>query len=119
VQEKKQPLCNHCKADMGGRNLILSFDGTSNQYGQKVLFSLLRSLLNFTLTLSQNTNVIELYARIIKDDNQLTYYNSGIGTYARPSWRSYKYWKQVINNNIDLAIAWYPSHCHAVSRGFF
>jgi len=55
----------------------------------------------------QNTNVIELYNRIVKDKTQLTYYNSGIGTYARPSWRSFKYWKQVIDNNIDLAIAWY------------
>ncbi|KAJ7815719.1 hypothetical protein B0H13DRAFT_1924024 [Mycena leptocephala] len=36
---------------------------------------------------NKNTNVIELYGRITKDDTQLTYYNSGIGTYARPSWR--------------------------------
>jgi uncharacterized protein (DUF2235 family) len=57
--------------------------------------------------LLQNTNVVELYSRIIKDDTQLTYYNSGIGTYARPSWRSYKYLKQVVSNKIDLAIAWY------------
>jgi uncharacterized protein (DUF2235 family) len=55
----------------------------------------------------QNTNVIELYHRIIKDDTQLTYYNSGIGTYARPSFASIAYWKQVLNNKIDLAIAWY------------
>jgi uncharacterized protein (DUF2235 family) len=57
--------------------------------------------------LPQNTNVIELYGRITKDETQLTYYNSGIGTYARPSWRSFKYLKQVVENNIDLAIAWY------------
>ncbi|KAJ7135946.1 hypothetical protein C8R44DRAFT_952508 [Mycena epipterygia] len=82
------PLDNREPSDLAGRNLILSFDGTSNQYGNK------------------NTNVIELYARIIKNDSQLTYYNSGIGTYAKPSWRSYKYWKQVIDNQIDLAIAW-------------
>ncbi|KAJ7887979.1 hypothetical protein B0H13DRAFT_2533677, partial [Mycena leptocephala] len=31
---------------------------------------------------------------------------SHICTYARPSWRSFKYWKQVIDNKIDLAIAW-------------
>jgi hypothetical protein len=64
----------------------------------------------------QNTNVIELYSRIIKHENQLTYYNSGIGTYARPSWRSFKYWKQVINNKIDLAIAWYHFYSHV---GFY
>ncbi|KIM74194.1 hypothetical protein PILCRDRAFT_53507, partial [Piloderma croceum F 1598] len=71
-----------------GHNLILSFNGTSNQYEEK------------------NTNIIKLHARIIKDKNQLRYYNSGIRTYARPSWCSYKYWKQVINNKIDLAIPW-------------
>jgi uncharacterized protein (DUF2235 family) len=61
--------------------------------------------------LLQNTNVVELYSRIIKDNRQVTYYNSGIGTYARPSWRSYKYWKQVIDHKIDLAIAWYCDCC--------
>ena len=57
---------------------------------------------------SQNTNVIELYSHILKgeDDYQLTYYDSGIGTYARPSWRSWTYLKQVVANKIDLAIAW-------------
>ena len=64
----------------------------------------------------QNTNVIELYSRIIKDGTQITYYNSGIGTYARPSWRSYTYLKQVLNNKIDLMIAWYqPSLNYTVS----
>ena len=37
----------------------------------------------------------------------MTFYNSGIGTYARPSWRSFRYWKQVLDNKIDLAIAWW------------
>ena len=64
-----------------------------------------------TIALLQNTNVVELYSRISKDKQQVTYYNSGIGTYARPSWRSYKYWKQVIDNKIDLAIAWYCDRC--------
>ena len=54
----------------------------------------------------QNTNVIELYNRLEKDDRQVTYYDSGIGTYAQPSWKSWKYWKQVVNHKIDLAIAW-------------
>ncbi|KAJ7887976.1 hypothetical protein B0H13DRAFT_2666431 [Mycena leptocephala] len=59
-QPARKVVCEHCRADGTGRNLILSFDGTSNQYG------------------NQNTNVIELYARIIKDSTQLPYYNSGI-----------------------------------------
>ncbi|KAJ7741141.1 hypothetical protein B0H16DRAFT_51389 [Mycena metata] len=88
VRSTRKRVCDHCKTDGTGRNIILSFDGTSNQYGDK------------------NTNVIELYARIIKDDTQFTYYNSGVGTYARPSRRSIKYWKQGLDNAIDLAIAW-------------
>ncbi|KZP22037.1 hypothetical protein FIBSPDRAFT_490488 [Athelia psychrophila] len=72
------------------RNLVVCIDGTSNQFGM------------------MNTNVIELYSHILKgeDNNQLTYYDSGIGTFARPSWRSLSYLKQVISNKIDLAIAW-------------
>ncbi|KAF8600993.1 hypothetical protein BDV93DRAFT_446563 [Ceratobasidium sp. AG-I] len=70
------------------RNLVVCIDGTSNQFSDK------------------NTNVIELYSHIKKDDSQLTYYNSGIGTFAEPSWRSYTYMKQVLDNVIDLAIAW-------------
>ncbi|KAF8593522.1 hypothetical protein BDV93DRAFT_460987 [Ceratobasidium sp. AG-I] len=70
------------------RNLIVCIDGTSNQFSKK------------------STNVIQLYSYIKKDDSQLTYYNSGIGTYAKPSWRSVSYMKQVFDNTIDLAIAW-------------
>ncbi|OCH94605.1 WD40 repeat-like protein [Obba rivulosa] len=79
-----------CKCRTGGRNLVVCIDGTANQFGKK------------------NTNVIEFY-RLVKKlpgDNQLTYYNSGIGTYAKPSWKSLYYWKQVLYHTIDLAIAW-------------
>ncbi|KAJ8501622.1 hypothetical protein ONZ45_g12083 [Pleurotus djamor] len=31
---------------------------------------------------------------------------SGIGGYPRPSFRSWGYWKQVIYNHVDTAIAW-------------
>jgi uncharacterized protein (DUF2235 family) len=54
----------------------------------------------------QNTNVIELYSQLKNDHKQITYYDSGIGTYAQPSWKSWNYWKQVVDNKIDLAIAW-------------
>ncbi|QRV93654.1 hypothetical protein RhiJN_21672 [Ceratobasidium sp. AG-Ba] len=70
------------------RKLIVCVDGTSNQFSEK------------------NTNVVELYSRIKKDPTQLTYYNSGIGTYARPFWWSFAYQKQQLFNFIDLAIAW-------------
>ncbi|KAJ7633989.1 hypothetical protein B0H17DRAFT_961596 [Mycena rosella] len=73
------------------RNLVVSIDGTSNQFG------------------FDNTNVIELHSRIIKDEPhrpQLTFYVSGIGTYVPPSLRSLAYWRQLIANKLDLAIAW-------------
>ncbi|KZV60619.1 WD40 repeat-like protein [Peniophora sp. CONT] len=77
-------------SNKGGRNLIVCIDGTSNQFGEK------------------NTNVIELYNLIQKGegDNQHTWYNSGIGTYARPSWKSLSWYKKVLSHKIDLAIAW-------------
>lgn len=55
----------------------------------------------------QNSNVVELYHLLVKDKRQITFYNSGIGTYAKPSWRSFAYHKQVIGHKIDLMIAWY------------
>ncbi|VDB86426.1 unnamed protein product [Peniophora sp. CBMAI 1063] len=84
-----------CDCSKEGRNLVVCIDGTSNQFGE------------------MNTNVIELYSLVPKDgrgqgDNkqQRTYYNSGIGTYARPSWKSWAWYKQVFGHKVDLAIAW-------------
>ncbi|THU85157.1 hypothetical protein K435DRAFT_686130, partial [Dendrothele bispora CBS 962.96] len=81
-----------------GRNLIVSIDGTSNQFG------------------SNNTNVVELHSRIIRkyneDDNQeqLKCYLSGIGTALPPSRLAFSYWKVKFGNWIDLAVAWSCSH---------
>ncbi|KAJ7907119.1 hypothetical protein B0H13DRAFT_1450029, partial [Mycena leptocephala] len=77
------------------RNLVVSIDGTSNQFGPNA-----------------HTNVVELYSRILKDLEdpskiQLTFYLSGIGTYVPPSIRSLGYWKQWTANKIDLAIPWW------------
>ncbi|THU97213.1 hypothetical protein K435DRAFT_889731 [Dendrothele bispora CBS 962.96] len=77
-----------CKCAPNSRNLVICIDGTANQFGMK------------------NTNVVELYSRLIKDDSQLTYYDSGIGTYVKDSWTSPTYWKQVLSHSIDMAIAW-------------
>ncbi|TFK19343.1 hypothetical protein FA15DRAFT_697596 [Coprinopsis marcescibilis] len=72
------------------RNLIVCIDGTANQFGEK------------------NTNVIELYNLISKGSqhNQRTWYNSGIGTYARPHRKSLSYYVQAVSHKIDLAVAW-------------
>ncbi|KAJ8473245.1 hypothetical protein ONZ45_g16365 [Pleurotus djamor] len=69
-------------------NLVINLDGTANQFS------------------AHSTNVVELFSRLIKDENQLVYYDSGIGTYAPPSFRSLSYIKQVIVHAIDTAIAW-------------
>jgi len=61
----------------------------------------------------QNTNVVKLYAHIEKLDKQRMYYNSGIGTYGKPSWHSWLYWKMIMENNVDLAIAWWILSCFA------
>ncbi|KAF9025073.1 WD40 repeat-like protein [Hymenopellis radicata] len=76
-----------CKKD--GRNLVVCIDGTSNQFGTK------------------NSNVVEFYSLIKKEEaNQRTWYNSGIGTYAKPSWKSLSYLRRTISHKIDMAIAW-------------
>ncbi|KAG9091455.1 hypothetical protein FS749_016530 [Ceratobasidium sp. UAMH 11750] len=73
----------------GPRNLIVCIDGTSNKYGDK------------------NTNVVELHSHIKKSDMQLTYYTSGVGTYAKPSWRSPSYYfGKKVDHGVDLLIAW-------------
>ncbi|KAI0044632.1 WD40 repeat-like protein [Auriscalpium vulgare] len=72
----------------GGRNLVVCIDGTANQFSEK------------------NTNVVELYSCLDKDAEQLTYYDSAIGTYVNDSKWSPSYWKQVASNTIDMAIAW-------------
>ena len=102
---------------MNGRNLIVCIDGTSNQFGEKVCdWGPAGGLLNL-MFLKKNTNVIELYNLILKEvnDNQKTWYNSGIGTYARPSWKSLKFYKQVLFHKIDLAIAWYVEWSLSIS----
>ncbi|KAF9557568.1 WD40 repeat-like protein [Agrocybe pediades] len=83
---KSTSVC--CHGTEGGRNLVVNLDGTGNQFGDK------------------NTNVVELYSLLHKDSTQLSLYYSGIGTYARPSWTSFSYYKQAIYHKIDLAIAW-------------
>ncbi|KAJ7694671.1 hypothetical protein B0H17DRAFT_931628, partial [Mycena rosella] len=103
-----------CKGKCGtrvSRNLVVSLDGTSNQFGV------------------QNTNVVELHSRVLADPSakQSKYYNCGIGTYVphqtplqAPKWdfigltffldlvrkaTSWKYLSQKVDNWLDLAFA--------------
>ncbi|KAF8841640.1 hypothetical protein BDN67DRAFT_989627 [Paxillus ammoniavirescens] len=57
--------CTHTDHGQNSRNLVVCIDGTSNQFGTK------------------NTNIIELYSHIMKNDTQLTYYTSGLGAIAK------------------------------------
>ncbi|KIJ94689.1 hypothetical protein K443DRAFT_351189 [Laccaria amethystina LaAM-08-1] len=82
--------CMPCGHKLNARNLIVCIDGASNQFGDK------------------NTNIMELYNLLSKkvEDNQRTWYNSGIGTYAQPCWKSFNYYKRVLYHKIDSAISW-------------
>ena len=97
-----------CSHGTNGRNLIVCIDGTANQFGEKVRIFRGRLVALLANIVEKNTNVIELYNLILKkvEHDQRTWYNSGIGTYARPSWKSFKFYRQVLSHKIDLAIAW-------------
>ncbi|KAN0138084.1 Uncharacterized alpha/beta hydrolase domain (DUF2235) domain containing protein [Lactarius tabidus] len=74
---------------MPGRNLVLCFDGTTNQYD------------------GTNTNVVKLCSLLRKDrvEEQLTYYQAGVGTYLAPGVVSPLFqWGAEI---MDEAVAWY------------
>ena len=69
------------------RNLVLCLDGTSDRYA------------------AINTNVVKLYAMLDRQRNdQIAYYQPGIGTFAPPGvWSGIKQW---FVTRLDLAIAW-------------
>ncbi|CCO30034.1 putative protein YEL023C [Rhizoctonia solani AG-1 IB] len=72
-----------------GRTLILCFDGTSNRYNEK------------------NTNVIKFVSLLQNDipDQQLIYYQPGIGTYTNPG--IFTPLTMKLANVLDEAVAWY------------
>ncbi|KAI0271808.1 hypothetical protein BGY98DRAFT_1091085 [Russula aff. rugulosa BPL654] len=71
------------------RTLVLCFDGTTNTYG------------------NNNTNVVKLYSLLKKDkvEDQLCYYQPGVGTYFSPGVVQPMFqWAATL---LDEAIAWY------------
>ncbi|KAH9480717.1 hypothetical protein JR316_0007317 [Psilocybe cubensis] len=77
------------KSETKPRTHVLCFDGTSNEYD------------------ADNTNVVKLFALLKKDDfdDQLCYYQAGIGTYYEPGVVSPLFeWGAKI---MDYAFAWY------------
>ncbi|KAG0694905.1 hypothetical protein DFH29DRAFT_1005935 [Suillus ampliporus] len=89
---EKSCKCPKEKNKERGRNLVVCIDGTSNKYGDK------------------NTNIVELYSGIVKNNEQLTYYNSGVGTYAKPDALAHTHLMEQVSSVFDLAFA------HNISR---
>ncbi|KAJ7146810.1 hypothetical protein C8R44DRAFT_599575 [Mycena epipterygia] len=82
--------CEGKCGDRVSRNLVISIDGTSNQFGL------------------HNTNVVKLHSRVLSGESakQTKYYNCGIGTYVPYQIKSsLKYWGQQTDNALDLAFA--------------
>jgi hypothetical protein len=94
-----------CQCSPKGRNLIVCIDGTANQFGMKVGDTVVILSSRISTLIFQNTNVVELYSRLVNDEDQLTYYDSGIGTYVKESF-SLRHARQVVDHAIDMAIAW-------------
>lgn len=81
--------CSLCGAREDGRRLVVALDGTMNRFG------------------TRNSNVVQIYARVVKSDNQVTYYNSGMGTYAHTVSKSItKSLKQTLRSGVESLIAW-------------
>ena len=64
----------------------------------------------YLLPLAQNSNVVELYNRLMKSEDQPTFYDSGIGTYVNDSkpwksWFSLHAWKRGFDPALDEAVA--------------
>lgn len=91
-----------------GRNLVVSVDGTTNQFGPFVSSSIGLFAGIYSHSTSQNTNVVELHSRIIRNSTPvlLKCYLSGIGTYVPPSTGSLSYLREKLWNKIDMSIAW-------------
>ncbi|OBZ69655.1 hypothetical protein A0H81_10342 [Grifola frondosa] len=51
-------------------------------------------------------NIDQLHKKLVKDKTQLTYYNSGVGTFMPPSTLTLRYWKRRIDGTLNLQIAW-------------
>lgn len=84
-----------------GRNLVICCDGTANQYGE------------------HNTNVVKLYEMIVLDENQLNFYDPGVGTSSRAvlvpfRWLGNKISQGLgldLHRNVEDAYA-YLMHCY-------
>jgi len=72
-----------------GRQIVICLDGTGNKVSSKL-----------------NTNIVHIYSCLLKNNNQLSFYHPGVGTFV-PDWSnslSKKYYKianSVFGNSVD------------------
>ena len=53
----------------------------------------------------QNTNVVALHGDLVKDEDQIAFYSSGIGASIQPPWRPVSFLK-FVDPKLDSAFAW-------------
>ncbi|KAF7349700.1 hypothetical protein MSAN_01696800 [Mycena sanguinolenta] len=81
-----------CPCSKSSRRLIVAFDGTEKQFGPR------------------SSHVVEFYSRIVKNDDQPSYYTSGIGTYTKPSGVLKNTWVTVKNKWASIAASNFKSN---------
>ncbi|KAI0052943.1 hypothetical protein FA95DRAFT_1601311 [Auriscalpium vulgare] len=81
--------CPPPPAGKTARNLVICLDGAADQFREK------------------NTNIAELYSRLEKNDQQVTYYhyNGGVAMRAR-SWNPFSTLKQAVAHTLEMVLAW-------------
>ena len=105
-QSVKFEVYCECTRNPDRRNLIVSMGPRISSASRCAVRCTVRFVAHRIIWTPQNTNVVELYSRLDKDDKQLTYYNSGNGTYVKGSnWLGIT--KQALVHGWDMAVKWY------------
>ena len=101
--------CEKCrKSDVGrtrSRILVVCFDGTGKKFDTRVRLLPLPGI-SRNWYLPQTSNVVKFFSELIDDEDQITYYQSGVGTYAKYSRKAWRYLKIAVDSAIDKGIAW-------------
>ena len=104
--DNSECLCDNYNSESHGRRrrLVVAFDGTQNQFGREVCkYSTKTSRGTQFMERDQSSNVVEFYSRIVKSGDQLSYYNSGVGTFVKPS-SSMRHMRMWIKNQRAAAL---------------
>ena len=94
-----------CAVPMGAALWYVSTEPRISSASKYAVRCTVRFVAHRIIWTPQNTNVVELYKRLQKNKRQLTYYDSGIGTYVKETF-SIRAAVQFFDYAIDMAIAW-------------